>query len=145
MNRRTFAALALLIVLTEVSCVHLGYTVQDSKEAQHQIEVFHNRLASGDFDAIYADADVGLKSTASREAVITSMRQTKEQWGKAQHVTYSYVKVFTDRTPVEIRAVYNTKFENGDATEMFTFVRRRGKVKLISFNIAPGSVRPSVQ
>jgi hypothetical protein len=57
-------------------------------------------------------------------------------------VTFIFTTELTDRSPVEVRSVYNTTFEKGEATEMITFVRRGDKLKLAGFNISPGTRRP---
>jgi hypothetical protein len=137
--------LALFLLARTLVYVHFGYTEDDDKEVRNGIEQFHDRLSAGDFDRIYDGLDASLTSTNSREALVSKMRDTRERWGKVERVTYSYVKVFTNRAPAEVRAVYNTVFENGNATEMFLFVRRGSALRMAYYNITPGMKRPSLQ
>ena len=146
MNRRTLVIVVVVAagaIFASRMSVHIGRTAEDKEATQQAIEQFHDRLGMGDFDRIYDDSDVALRITASRETLIAAMRETKGHWGKPMRVTYSYLRVLTDRAPVEVRVVYNTTFEKGDATEMFTFVRRGSKLKLAYYNISPGTSRPN--
>ena len=137
--------MALITICAQTACVkvHVGYIEHDKMEAQHQIDVFHQRLEKGEFDAIISDADDGFRNSANRETMIASMRETKQRWGNVKAVTFRVTNVLDDRSPVEVRAVYNTTFEKGDATELFTFVLRGDQQKLAFFNISPGTKRPT--
>jgi hypothetical protein len=44
--------------------------------------------------------------------------------------------------PIQIRALYNTKFAKSDATEMFIFIKEGDTVKLAQYQIYPGTVKP---
>ncbi len=137
-------ALALGLVVLFRPSLHIGYIAEDEKEARDKIEEFHNRHTAGEFERIYEDLDIVLTSKEPREVVIPKMHQMRDRWGRVETVTYSYVKVLIERAPVEVRAVYNTRFEKGDATEMFLFVRRGSKLKLAYYNVVPGTTRPTI-
>ncbi|HSK43017.1 MAG TPA: hypothetical protein VLA83_03910 [Candidatus Binatia bacterium] len=118
-----------------------GYIEDDKKEATEAIAQFHSRVMAGQFDQIYKDADVTLKSTQSKEALLQGMQATRNKYGVFQQVTFSQLNVIIGN-PVQVRAVYNSTYEKGDTTELFTFLRRGNKLKLSYYSISPGAVKP---
>ena len=118
-----------------------GYKAQDQKAAEKAIAQFHARLNSGDFEHTYVDADDAMKRAGSKDQLLAAMRQTQEKFGAFQGAAYSKINVIV-RAPVEVRAVYNSRFQRGDATELFGFVKREDTLRLAYYNISPGTARP---
>jgi hypothetical protein len=68
------------------------------------------------------------------------MQATRARFGEFRQVTDSEMNVIV-HAPVEIRAAYNSKFEKGDATELFVFLRRGNQIKLAMYQISPGTTK----
>jgi hypothetical protein len=119
-----------------------GYVEDDKKATVQAIEAFHQRLSAAQFEDIYREAHQAFRDTGSREQLLSAMRATHDRFGAFQRVTSSQLNVFVG-APVQIRAVYNTNYEKGDATEQFTFLRDDGHVRLALYSPSLGSVRPS--
>ena len=117
-----------------------GYIEDDKREALSAIESFHSRLSSGQYAAIYDASDPALQQTGSREQLIAAMQATKARFGEFRQVTDSEINVIV-RAPVEIRAAYNSKFEKGEATELFLFLRRGDQIKLAMYQISAGTTK----
>jgi cytoskeletal protein RodZ len=118
-----------------------GYFEEDKKEAAEAISQLHSRVSAGQFDQIYRDADSSLKDTQSKNALIQAMQGTRNKYGAFRWVTFSELNVIMGN-PVQVRAVYNSTYEKGDTTELFTFVRRGNSLKLAYYSISPGTAKP---
>jgi hypothetical protein len=121
--------------------VRFGYIADDKQMTEQAIKQFHARLDAGHFDDIYRDAHELLRQSQSREALLAAMQQTRDRYGRYRVVTYSKLNVIVG-APVQVRAVYNTTYEKGDATEWFVFLKEGDSVKLTSYQIFPGTVKP---
>ena len=136
-------ALLCALVLSQACKVSArpGYIEDDKKATVEAIDQFHHRQTKEQFEDIYRDAHQVFKATGTQEQLVSSMRATRDKYGAFKTVTFSQLKVFV-KAPVEIRAVYNTTFERGEATEQFIFLRDDGHVRLAFYTISAGSVRP---
>jgi hypothetical protein len=133
------------LLMAASSCkvsVRPGYIEDDRRDTAQAIEEFHHRLSSEQFEDIYRDAHQALRSTRSREQLLSAMRATRTQFGAFRAVTFSQINIFV-RAPIEGRAVYNTTYERGDATEMFLFLKDDNRMRLALYSISPGNARPS--
>jgi hypothetical protein len=122
--------------------VHLGYFEQDKRETEQAIAQLHARLGARQFDQIYRDADPMMKNAQSKEALIRAMQETRDKYGEFRQVTNSQMNVIVGN-PVQVRAVYNSTFERGKATEMITFIRHGDSLNLAYYSVSAGSVRPT--
>jgi hypothetical protein len=95
---------------------------------------FHLRYNAGQFDQIYDDASLYLRKSANRDALIGAMRKAKNDYGAFERVESSRISVVRG-SPVEVRAVYTSSFEKGDATEWFIFVVEGRDIRLRSYNV----------
>ena len=100
--------------------VYFGYIERDKAETAKLIEQFHTRMNTGQFDLIYDDASLYLRRSATRETLTGAMRKAKDDYGAFERVQSSQISVVKE-SDIEIRAVYNSSFEKGDATEWFIF------------------------
>ena len=121
--------------------VHLGYYEQDKRETEQAISQFHTRFTANQFEQIYAATDASLKGAQSKESLIRAMQETRDKYGEFRQVTYSQMNVIVGN-PVQVRAVYNSTFERGRATELFIFIRHGDSLSLAFYSISAGSVRP---
>lgn len=114
--------------------VHFGYIERDKSETIRLIEQFHARMNAGQIDQVYDDASLALQRSESREAVIGTMRKALDNTGAFESVKSSKIDVVMG-APVEIRAVYNSRFEKGDATEWFVFVIEGSDIRLRTYYV----------
>lgn len=129
----------LLLCLAVEGChVNAGYRVEDQKAAEKAIAEFHARVNSGDFEKIYAEADDAMKRAGSKDQLIAAMGETRNKLGAFQSVMDSKINVIIG-APVQVRAAYNSHFQKGDATELFTFVKRDNSLRLAFYNVSPGT------
>ena len=123
------------LVLSRLS-LHLGYVDDDKKQVVRLIEQFHERMNSQQFDEIYNDAHYVFRKSLGREEFIRHMQETRMRYGSFTSLTSSKVNVIIG-APVQIRAAYNSTFEKGEATELFSFVREGHKIQLLIYGVSP--------
>jgi len=116
--------------------VHRGYVMRDRNETIKQIEKFHDRLNREQFDQIYENASSALQSSGGYEGITGTMRQINQNYGAFQRAESSKVEVVMS-APVEIRAVYDSVFEKGRATERFVFVIEGDDIRLRTYFVSP--------
>lgn len=127
---------AILAAILLYISLHVGYVEDDKKEATQAIERFHNRLNALQFDAVYEDAYSELKNSQEQPAFTHLLRQVRDKFGAFQQADFSQVLVLM-QTPIQVRAVYDSRFENGQVTESFTYVRQGKKLLLSSYELTP--------
>ena len=133
------------MLLTMSSCsasVTPGYVEEDKKTAEVAIGHFHERFNKQQYQEIYDDAHESFKKGQKKDDAINAMKQTRERFGNSEQVTEKWINVIIG-APIQIRAVYNSKFSKGDTTEMFIFVKERNAVKLVQYQIYPGTQKPA--
>ena len=128
------------LVLSHTS-IRFGNKEEEEIATVKAIEQFHGRLSMGRFDEIYDNANDVFQKSQSRDRLIEAMQDTQGHFGRFQQVEFSKLNVIIG-APVQIRAVYNSRFEKGDATELFLFVKQGDEVKLAQYEIYTGAVRP---
>ena len=90
------------------------------------------------FDEMYDGGHPTLKQYWKRADFSKSMAEVYEKYGPLKSVTKDWINVIVGG-PVEIRAVLNSSFEKGDATETFVLIRDPDKIRLASYQIFPGT------
>lgn len=119
--------------------VSQGSKEQDLAHAERAVRVFHERLSSQQYGEIVGEADERLRQSKGDEELVLALRSVRERLGGVRSIDASRANVVLG-TPVEIRAVYNVTFENGEATEFFVFVRRGDAIKLADYRVQPGRI-----
>ena len=104
------------------------------------IEQFHTRLSNLQFAEIYDTSHKLFQESQNREALIENMKRTRDRFGRFKNVISGRVHELPG-TPVQIKAVYNTAYENGDATELFMFLKEGNDIRLAQYQISPGTVK----
>jgi hypothetical protein len=107
------------------------HTDPDISIVDSAVELFHQRLASGDDDAIYRDAGVEYQRSIDVETnskFLAGIRRARGMPGLATRTGYSV-------TGAVVNAAYKVGFANGDATETFVWRVTGGKAVLLGFTI----------
>jgi hypothetical protein len=103
----------------------------DTSMVDSAVELFHQRLASGDDDAIYRDAGIEYQRSIDVEMnhkFLAQIRRGRGSPGRATRTDYAV-------TGAVVNAVYKVSFANGDATETFVWRVTGGKAVLLGFTI----------
>jgi len=110
-----------------------GYYDDDKKAALVALDVLHQRLSDGEFEAIYDDASPAVRARP-KEAVIAAMADTRAKWGRFIKAEVKASSCF----PNEVRFVVEAQFEKGVAGEMIIFHVPDDKAYLEHLEINPG-------
>lgn len=128
------------------ACIRVrpGYIDEDKALTMKAIEQLHERLNLGRFDEIYGNTSEAYRSARKRDDALVAMKLTRVQFGAFQDATHTEINVIVG-APVQIRAVYNSTFEKGAATELFVFLKEDRGPRLAEYQVYPGTVVPGVQ
>jgi hypothetical protein len=121
-----------------------GRNDEEKARAVAAIELFHSRLKAGQFERIYTDASAALRESTPRATVIAYLEHAHRRFGAFKVLTHSEFNVLVG-VPVQVRGVCNSRYEQGDATELFIFLKEDDKVRLLAYQIYPGTVVPAKQ
>lgn len=126
---------ALLLLGCALLCT-AGCGVSSSREhAAAAIDVFHNELNAGDFDAIWNGADDQFRETVSRQSYDKFVGAVHRKLGRALRTSNQNWSVRSFNLATSIVLVQHTEFEYGKGTETFTFSVRSDGVKLVGYHI----------
>ena len=134
-------ALAFTITCSCQISVRPGYITEDKKAADTAIVELHHRFNAREHEKIYDDAHSLFKTSRIKSEFCDDLKEVHETMGEFESVTDKWINVVI-ATPVEIRAIYNTKFTNGDGTEGFVFLRDGDTVRLVQYQISRGTAKP---
>jgi hypothetical protein len=147
-GRRLFRTLFISLAIASLaSCsfsVRPIYKDEEKKTAGRAVALLHAQINAEQYDAIYDGAHDVLKNASSKAEFSSVFKQAREITGKILEVTQHWENVIIG-APVQVRAVYNVKCENGNFEEWFNFIMSTdGKNALLaSYHIQPGSASPS--
>ena len=119
------------------------YIDEEKKTAEIAVEKLHSRMNAEQYEAIYDDAHEQLKRTGQRQAIINTMKTTRDRMGKILAVTDHWID-YVKGDPIPVRAVYNIKCENGDFSELIAYgMGTHGEALLAHYqNYAGSAPRP---
>lgn len=122
----------LILVLLMWRC---GSTlVQGRKLADAAVRQFHERMNSENYEEIYRDADEGFRGQ-NHEDSIRFLEAVHNKLGTAGTATQINVRVDTNTRGTFLTTQYSTTFAAGAATEMFTWIKNGGTLKLYGYHI----------
>src|ERR1044072_85510 len=113
------------------------YNNQEQTLAKAGVEQFHERYNRNDYDGLFAMMTEATQRVQPKEVVVSAMQQTTEKWGKEQSSSLAIAKVFPG-PPVQVRMIYNTAYEKGNAQEWFIWTSDGKQSALIQYQIFPG-------
>jgi multidrug efflux pump subunit AcrA (membrane-fusion protein) len=128
------------IVLLLAGCTFNVKPIYNDKEqakADAAVVRFHSLHNDRKFDDIYARLDDRVRAAQTREQFMTAANQTFDTLGQVRNSTLVQAKVFPSN-PIQIKMLYNSKFEKGDAQEWFTWNIYGDDVRLFEYKTTPG-------
>ena len=129
----------MVIVALASCCVSVRPVYKDTEQALAQIAVdqFHERYNSRDYDGLYSMMAQSTQRAQSKENAVTAMQETVERWGKEQSSQMALAKLFPG-PPVQVRMIYNTTYEKGNAQERFIWTSDGKQAALLQYQVVPG-------
>ena len=111
------------------------YNDKERAKAEAAVTQFHNLHNGRRFEEIFARLDKQL--TQSKEEFTTMATEAFNQWGKLQTTRLDEAKVFPS-SPIQVKMLYNSTFEKGNAQEWFTWNIYGDDVRLFEYHVTPG-------
>jgi hypothetical protein len=123
---------AVLLINSCKMQVKAGYIDDDKKSTETEIEKFHSRISSQDYEDIYNNSSPSFQKSVSKLDAIKAMEVTQEDCGQFDNIIDKRINVIVG-TPVQIRAVYSSKYSKRNVTEEFIFVKEDDQIKLVQY------------
>jgi hypothetical protein len=117
------------------------YNAKEQAKAERAVEQFHKLRNEGRLDEIYALLDDATRANLSKDQFRILEQQTLEEWGKVETATLSEAKVLHNK-PIQVRMIYNVKFEKGVAQEWITWNIHGEEARMFNYQIKPGVDTP---
>ena len=111
------------------------YNDQEQAKAEKAVTQFHNHYNESKFDEIYSHLDK--QANQSKEGFTVASTAILSQWGKLQTTRLDEAKVIHS-TALQVKMIYNSTFEKGNAQEWFTWNVYGNDVQLLAYNVTPG-------
>lgn len=124
--------LALSLSLLLVGC---SDTINGKALAEPAAVAFHESLNAGKFADIYDGTNEAFKNAAPKDKVVALFAAIQRKLGRAETWNTVSWNVKTFNLVTNVVLVQETKFEQGTATETFTFRVDDGKVSLVGYTI----------
>ncbi|MGH9744637.1 MAG: hypothetical protein ACRD59_00830 [Candidatus Acidiferrales bacterium] len=127
----TIVAAGLLFLMWQCgTALFHGYKLGDAA-AQN----FHKQLNAEQYEAICAEADEGFRAGETHDKLVTFLSVVHRKLGDAGESKFVNMNVNATISGTFTTETYETKFAKGDATEIFTWIKKGGELKLYSYNI----------
>lgn len=139
MKRTRLLIFVLMVIVALACCVSVRPVYEDKEKALAQIAVdqFHERYNRRDYDGLYAMMAQSTQRAQSKENAVTAMQETIERWGKEQSSQMAVAKLLPG-PPVQVRMIYNTTYEKGNAQERFIWTSDGKQAALLQYQVIPG-------
>lgn len=129
-------SLAATLVLTAILYWRCGTgLLQGKKLSGNGVQQFHALLNSGQYDQIYDGASDAFRASGNKADMIKFLQAVHRKLGDAGSYTLKNLNVTATTTGTYITAEYGTTFTQGDAVEIFTWLRSGQKVLLYRYNV----------
>jgi hypothetical protein len=105
-----------------------------SLEAERQVTLFHQRLESAQYEAIYGDAAPDFQETIQPSALGEYLASIHEKMGACRATTQPVTTTFiTNTSGARVSLRYRTHCSSGELDEAFTFAEDRWGTKLLRY------------
>jgi hypothetical protein len=104
--------------------------------AEPEVVRFHELLNAGDLEKIYSTTAVEFQQSAPKEKILALFSAIKRKLGPYQSSKELNWNVNTYNLTTNVVLVYQCKYEQGEATETFTYRISNEKPQLLGYNIS---------
>lgn len=107
---------------------------KDRANAIARVEDFRRFFAGQDYEGIYNIGSPSMKAAVARETFVAAAKASTAQFGKLKST-----QLVEASCPLgEVRLVYHTVFEKGEAEEWFIWALPNESAQLVMYKITPG-------
>jgi hypothetical protein len=145
-SARTKELVAVLCIAASAFAAIALFAAQTAKyrePADPAVKQFHERLAAGQYVAIYDEADETLRRTTSESDFVNLLQSVHQKLGDAQNLNLrSTVISWHGNGKLSIGVTYDTEFTYGAATEQFVWQEQDNRVALGRYQIRSKVLTP---
>jgi len=99
------------------------------------VQNFHQQLNAEKYDEIFDTADESFRTSKSKEDSLKVLRTVHAKLGNARSETLTQVTMQTTGAGTFVITTYTTTFEQGEAVERFTWVKRGETLFLRGYHV----------
>jgi len=124
-------SLILLLVILIVSCSG-SFNIEPAKQA---VLEFHQQFNNENYENIINSASNVFSNSGKKENILKYFKGVYSKLGKHKESKLTTWNVFNGLSGKKVKLVYKAHFDNGEATEQFTFIENNGITQLFHYNI----------
>lgn len=136
----------LLVLAATLLLAACSFTA-DKSTAEAGVERFHQMIAAGQFEEIYAQAAPEFQAAAPRESTVALFRSIHDRLGPVRQANQQGWEVNMADGGNVVTLNYQTEFTSGRGTERFVFRVNNASAQLLGFTIdapaTPGAPAPA--
>ncbi len=109
----------------------------DVRTSQAEVDLFHKRWNNEYFSAVYNDAHPDFRAVRPSQTTIGVLQHNRRYYGNFKSAKQQNVNIGSERSAKAITFTYESTYEHGKATEVFTFWMTNGKPLLARYHMTP--------
>jgi hypothetical protein len=113
-----------------------GDTLNGRAIAEPEVQRFHERLKARDFQGIYDAASAEFRAASPQPTILALFEAIDRKLGPLQESKQINWSVNTQNLTTTVVLVYASRFQQGEATETFTFLIQDKTPALLGYNIS---------
>lgn len=108
---------------------------KNTKVAEAEVERFHQHWNANEFQAVFDEGHVGLRTAQPAERLIATLERVKKTYGNLQSSTKRSWGFHSDNGQNDIRLSYDSAYEHGAAVEQFVYRMTGDRALLLTYDI----------
>jgi len=127
------SGLLLAVLLAVVQKSRVPYVV-NKQRAEEAVEPFHQRLSQGRYEDLYDMCHGHVQALETKQCLLAGIRGTLERFGNLVSAEQKIATCF----PLEVRFVYHSRYDKGDAAEILQWRLEHVPPSLLLYHVSPG-------
>ena len=111
-------------------------TINGKAVAEPEVVKFHDQLKAHEYESIYESSSPEFKSAIQKDKVVALFAAIDRKLGPLQEIKQVNWNVSTYNLKTTVVLAYQSRFQDGEATETFTFSVNGERAQLIAYNIS---------
>ena len=130
------------MALALYTCVLAGCgpkQVDDLKQSEAEVDLFHQRWNNSYFTGVLNDAHINFRTAQNQQLTIAQLQHNRKFYGTFKSTTRRRANISSADSEKDITLDYQSTYEHGTAGEKFKFRMTGGKPLLMNYKMLPGS------
>jgi hypothetical protein len=109
----------------------------DVKKSEAEVDTVHQHWNEGEFATVYNDAHIDFRTAQSSQKTLWQLQHNRRFYGAFKSATQRSANMSSANSVKDITLTYGCVYENGNASESFTFRMTDGKTLLTKYTMTP--------